>query len=215
MTPLAWALVAAACLAAAADWFAVATERLALERLAKPAVMILLLGAALVSAQTDPGVRPWLLVALLGSLAGDVLLLPGGPFTAGLVAFLAAQLAYLMAFAQLPGGTVGLVVGMVFAVLLIAVVGRSIVRGAARSGFALPVAVYLAAICGMALSATRTELPLAAIGAWLFVTSDATLGWDRFAAPAAATRREATLRRLAVITTYHLAQVLLVLSLAG
>ncbi len=215
MTPLAWALVAAACAAAVADWFAVATARLALERIAKPAVLILLFAAALVSAQAEPVVRPWLLVALLGSLAGDVLLLPGGRFTGGLVAFLAAQLAYLVAFAQLPGGSAGLMVGGVLAVLLIAVVGRVIIRGAARSGFGLPVAVYLAAICGMALSATRTELPLAAIGAWLFVTSDATLGWDRFAAPPAATPREATMRRLAVITTYHAAQVLLVLSLAG
>ncbi len=215
MTPLAWALMAAACAAAVVDWFAVATDRLALERVMKPAVLVLLFLAALLSAQADAGVRPWLLVALLGSLAGDVLLLPGGPFTAGLAAFLAAQLAYLVAFAQLPGGTIGLAVGVALAVLLIAVVGRAIVRGAARGGFALPVAVYLAAICGMAISATRTESLLAAVGAWLFVTSDATLGWDRFAAAPATTPRAATMRRLAVITTYHAAQVLLVLSLAA
>ena len=215
MTPLAWALIAAACVVAFADWVAIAKQRVPIERVAKPAVLILLFAAALVSAQTDAAVRPWLLVALLGSLAGDVLLLPGGRFTGGLVAFLLAQLAYLVAFAQLPGGTAGLAVGLVLAVLLIAVVGRVIVRGAARSGFAAPVAVYLAAICGMALSATRTEIPLAALGAWLFVTSDATLGWDRFAAPVAATPREATMRRLAVMVTYHAAQVLLVLSLAG
>lgn len=215
MTPLAWALIAAAAVAAVVDWFAVWRDRVAVERIAKPATLLLLLAVALVSAQANPAARPWLLAALAGSLAGDVLLLPGGRFTGGLVAFLVAQLAYLVAFAQLPGGTTGLVVGVVLAVLLIAVVGRGIVRGAARSGFALPVAVYLAAICGMAISATRTEIPLAAIGAWLFVTSDATLGWDRFAAAAAATQREATMRRLAVITTYHVAQVLLVLSLAG
>ena len=215
MTPLAWGLVAAACAVAAVDWFAVAVGRLAIERVAKPAVLIALFAAALVSSQSDPGVRPWLLVALLGSLAGDVLLLPGGPFTGGLVAFLLAQLAYLVAFAQLPGGTAGLAAGVVLAVLLIAVIGRVIIRGAARSGFALPVAVYLAAICGMAISATRSQIPLAALGAWLFVSSDASLGWDRFAAPVAQGKREATMRRLAVIVTYHAAQVLLVLSLAG
>ncbi len=215
MTPLAWALVALAVVAAAVDWYAVAAGRVALERFAKPAVLILLIAAALASAQAAPETLPWLLAALLGSLAGDVLLLPGGRFTGGLVAFLLAQLAYLVAFAQLPGGTVGLVLGVVLAVLLIAAVGRVIIRGAAKTGFGLPVAVYLAAICGMAISATRAELPLAAIGAWLFVTSDATLGWDRFAAPAAKTQRQAVMRRLAVITTYHAAQVLLVLALAG
>jgi uncharacterized membrane protein YhhN len=215
MTPLAWALLAVACLSAAVDWVAVARDRLDVERLAKPAVLLALLAVALVYEPIGPSVRPWLVVALLGSLAGDVLLLPGGPFTAGLVAFLLAQLAYLVTFAQLPGATMGLVAGVVLAVLLIAVMGRVIIRGAARSGFAPPVAVYLAAICGMAVSATRSEIPLAAIGAWLFVASDTTLGWDRFAAPPAKTPREATMRRLAVMVTYHLAQVLLVLSLAG
>jgi uncharacterized membrane protein YhhN len=215
MTPLALALVAVACVAAAVDWFAVATGRLALERVAKPAVLLTLLAVAVVYEPISPAVRPWLIAALAASLAGDVLLLPGGPFTAGLVAFLIGQLSYLGAFAQLPGGTMGLAVGVAMGVLLIAVVGRVIIRGAARNGFALPVAVYLAAISGMAISATRTEIPLAALGAWLFVTSDATLGWDRFAAPPAQTPREATIRRLAVITTYHVAQVLLVLALAG
>ena len=215
MTPLAWALVAVAALFAAVDWAAVAAEWLALERFAMPAMMIALLAAALVMTPLVPEVKPWLLVALVGSLVGDVLLLPGGPFTGGLVAFLAAQLAYLVAFAQLSGGTIGLVVGVVLAVLLIAVVGRVIIRGAARTGFAVPVAVYLAAICGMAISATRSEIPLAAVGAWVFVASDATLGWDRFAAPSATTPREAAARRLAVIVTYHVAQVLLVLSLAA
>jgi uncharacterized membrane protein YhhN len=215
MTPLAWGLVAVAAVVAAVDWFAVQTDRLALERVAKPAVLTLLVVVALVFEPVSPAVRPWLVLALAASLAGDILLLPGGPFTAGLVAFLVGQLAYLGAFAQLPGGMGGVAVGVVLTVLLIAVIGRVIIRGAARSGFGLPVAVYLAAICGMAISATRTEIPLAALGAWLFVTSDATLGWDRFAAPPAKTPREATMRRLAVMTTYHAAQVLLVLSLAG
>jgi uncharacterized membrane protein YhhN len=113
MTPLAWALLAVACLSVAVDWVAVARDRLDVERLAKPAVLLALLAVALVYEPISPAVRPWLVVALLGSLAGDVLLLPGGPFTAGLVAFLLAQLAYLVTFAQLSGGTMGLAVGVV------------------------------------------------------------------------------------------------------
>ena len=40
MTPVAWVLLAATALVAAADWFAVATSRRRLEYLAKPVVMV-------------------------------------------------------------------------------------------------------------------------------------------------------------------------------
>jgi uncharacterized membrane protein YhhN len=94
-------------------------------------------------------------------------------------------------------------------------VGRRIVEGARAHRLEAAVAVYLAAICGMAITATQTGMPLAIAGAWLFVASDATLGWDRFAARPPATEREARLRHLAVMVTYHLGQVLLVVALAG
>jgi hypothetical protein len=58
----------------------------------------------------------------------------------------------------------------------------------------------------MAVAATRTGTPAAVAGAWLFVTSDTLLGWGTFRG--ADSRRQ----RVAVIVTYHLAQLLLVVS---
>lgn len=216
MTPLAWGLVGIAALAAVVDWAALARDNAPIERITKPAVLLALIAAAVVAAPAaGVGTRPWLVAALVASLAGDVLLLPPGRFVAGLVAFLVAQLAYLVAFAQLPGSVPGVLVGAALALALIATVGRVIVPAARRVGLAAPVAVYLAAICGMAIAATRTGLPVAVAGAWLFVASDATLGWDRFAAPEPPTPRDAAIRRLAVIVPYHLGQALLLVALVG
>ncbi len=215
MTPLAWGLLGLAAVAAAIDWAAVAGSRLAVERVAKPAVLVLLLAAAVVLEPIDPAVRPWLLLALAASLVGDVLLLPPGRFTGGLAAFLVAQLAYLVAFVQLPGHPILAAVGIGIAFVVVVFVGRAIVDGARPSRLALPVAAYLAAICGMAITATRTGVPAVVLGAWIFVASDATLGWDRFAAPEPGSPREASLRRLAVMVTYHVGQVLLVIGLAA
>jgi uncharacterized membrane protein YhhN len=180
-------------------------------------VLTALLGAALVWPAT-PGdgeaVRPWLIAALAASLAGDVLLLGSGRFVAGLVAFLVAHLAYLVAFAQLPGSAPWAVAGVVIAAIVAATMGRVLLAAAGRSGLAAPVAVYLVAICGMAIAATRTGLPAAILGAWLFVASDAMLAWGRVVAPSSASPRGAARLRVAVMVTYHVGQVLLLLALA-
>jgi uncharacterized membrane protein YhhN len=215
MTTLVLGFLAIGAAAAVIDWVAVAFAREGLERVAKPAALLALIGAAVVMTPVSDAVRPWLLAALAASLAGDVLLLPPGRFVPGLVAFLAAQLAYLVAFMGLPGSGIWAAAGAAMATVLVVGVGRTIVAGARPSGLAAPVAVYLAAICGMAIAATWTGLPLAIIGAWLFVASDAILGWDRFAAVAPRSPRAAAARRLAVIVPYHLGQALLVVALAG
>src|SRR3972149_296559 len=95
--PGAIALVAA-CLAAVIDWLAAARDDLRAERLVNPAVIVALIAAVLLA---GPGVFParaLLVIALAASLAGDLLLLPPGRFTAGLAAFLVAHLAYLALF---------------------------------------------------------------------------------------------------------------------
>ena len=234
MTPLAGTLLGIAAIAAAVDWVAVwfdGPRARWVERVAKPAVLLALIfvavvwpvpsvppdGAAGGATAAVASVRLWLIVALVLSLAGDVLLLPGGRFIGGLVAFLLAHVAYLVAFAQLPGSVAWLVGGIVVALLVGATVGRVVVAAASRAGLGVPVAVYLLAICAMAVAATRTGIPAAIAGAWLFVASDAMLGWGRFrapapASPAASARGEARLR-LSVIVTYHVGQVLLVLAL--
>lgn len=204
--------VAVALALAGLDWLAVARRNALLERWAKPAVPGALIVAALAAAGPDGITRALLVAALAASLVGDWLLLPPVRFVPGLVAFLAAHLAYLGLFVRLPleaGPAVG---GLGLAVVLLAVVGLRIVRAATVSGLGAPVAVYLGAILAMAVTATATGLPSAAVGAWLFVVSDAVLGWDRFVAPPAPDVTAAVRRRLAVIVPYHAAQVCLVLA---
>jgi uncharacterized membrane protein YhhN len=62
-------------------------------------------------------------------------------------------------------------------------------------------------ISAMLVCAVGTRHPAAIIGAGLFYTSDALIGWNRFV-------REHEYGPLAIIVTYHLGQILLVLSLA-
>ncbi len=169
MTPSEWgafwglaAPLAIAVIAAVVDWVAVwvgGVNGRRVERIAKPAVLVALLGAALTAHAWTPeaqAARPWLVLGLVASLAGDVLLLPPGRFVPGLLAFLVAHVAYLVAFLQLPGEVPWLVVGIVAAAVLVMTVGRVLVRAAAPAGLAGPVAAYLVAITLMAVAATRT-----------------------------------------------------------
>lgn len=214
MSSLSLAFLGLALGAAVLDWWAIATERARLERLAKPATLVALIGLAATLEPATPAARPWFLAALAASLAGDVLLLPPGRFLAGLVAFLAAHLAYLGGFLTHPVSLAGTATGLAWALVLAAVIGRPIVRGAGeRAGLAAPVVAYLVAILAMAVVATGSGT-LAAAGAWLFVAGDAALGRDRFVAPPAATPAAAARRRLVSIVPYHLGQLLLTLSLA-
>ncbi len=220
MTPLGWVLLGVAAGAAAVDWWAVwtATPRArAVERVAKPATLLALIAVAVVTPPAVPALRPWLVVALAASLAGDVLLLPPGRLAFGLVAFLGAHLAYTAAFLQLGGSDWATVAGSTAAFAVIAFVGRDIVQAARPAGLAMPVAAYLLVILLMAVTATRTLIPAAVLGAWLFVASDAMLGWGEFVAAATSdgAHRGGPRLRLGVITTYHAAQACLVVALLG
>ena len=219
--PAPW-LAFAAALLAVVNWGAVwlgGSRVLETERLTKPAVMVALLAAAVLAPVPDPvaaAVRPWLLAGLALSLAGDVLLLPPGRFVPGLVAFLLGHVAYLVAFLLVGGESAWLVAGLVGAGVLAATVGRVLVRLAASAGYGVPVAVYLVAISAMAVAATRTGEVVAIAGAWLFVASDALLGWGRFREPVPGMPRGGG-RALgtAVMVTYHLAQGLIVAALVA
>jgi uncharacterized membrane protein YhhN len=214
--------LAIAAIAAVIDWIAVwvggVTGR-RVERIAKPAVMVALVVASLLANAWTPeaqAARPWLVLGLMASLAGDVLLLPPGRFVPGLLAFLAAHLAYLVAFLQLPGEAPWLVIGVAGAAILALTVGRVLVRAASRVGLAGPVAAYLVAITLMAVAATRTGEAAAIAGAWLFVTSDAMLGWARLRAPSPGMPRGGgPAQRVAVMATYHLGQALILLALVA
>ncbi len=216
MTSPAWTFLVAAIIAAAVDWVAVVRDDPRTERFAKPAVIVALILVVFTLRSDVPAAVPWVFVALVASLLGDVFLLPGGRFRPGLAAFLVAHLAYIVAFVQRPLDVVGAIVGIVGVALLYAFVGRRILAAAMAGDRSLGVAVgaYLAAISAMAVVGTATLVPFAVAGAWLFVASDAVLGWTRFVGPIRGSGREAPAVALAIIVPYHAAQVLLVLSFA-
>lgn len=211
MTPLAIGALAVALALAVLDWWAVATGRLALERLAKPGVV----GALIVATMgiepvvTEP-VRSLVLAGLGASLIGDVMLLPGGRFTAGVFAFAAAHVAYAASFLLRAVVPAALAVGIAAALTVALLVGPPIL-GRIPSGLRRPVAGYLVVVLTMAALATGTTVPPAIAGAWTFVASDAILAWSRFGSRAGDRRAW----RVLIHVTYHVAQALLVLSLVA
>ena len=180
--------------------FLVATDdRLALESGAKESTI----------RSVVPSGRLWLLAALAGSLAGDVLLLFPGWFVPGLVAFLLAHLAYLMLLRQGVGwfpsrralaGTLGVGAAM-YAFLW---------TGGLPTGLRVPVAAYVAVIALMAAQAIGratvmrdTAAWTVAVGAAFFMLSDSLLATNKFAMPL-------PLASFWVLTSYYAAQVLIV-----
>jgi uncharacterized membrane protein YhhN len=196
---------------AALDWFAVGTGRRRIEYLAKPLALLAILGLALALDPASGVERTLVVVALACSLLGDVfLLLDDEPwFVFGLGAFLLAHLAYVAAFWWRGVSPGAFLVGLVVVAVALLVLGRRILRAASggeHSDLVGPVALYMVVISLMLASAIGTAGALAIAGAALFYCSDALIAWTRFVRPLPQ-------GRLAVIVTYHVAQVLLVLSL--
>jgi uncharacterized membrane protein YhhN len=160
----------------------------------------------------DPGMQAWFVAALALSLLGDVfLMLPQDLFVQGLSAFLLAHVAYIVGLHVDGVEAVPFLAGIVAAMLLLAIIGRRILN-AIRAGedrvLAGPVVAYMFVIAAMAASAIGTTNVAAAVGASLFVTSDALIAWNRFIHAQAR-------GPIAIITTYHLGQILLAVSVAG
>ncbi len=211
VTPLAWALLAAAGVAAVVNWWSRSTGSRPLEYASKPATMVLLIGVALALDPHHADRRDWFVAALVLSLAGDVfLMLPSDRFVAGLGSFLLAHVAYVVGIDLHPGSAPALGVSALVVAVAAVVVGTPVARGAASSGgarLAGPVVVYMVVISAMVVSAVAAGPWLAGAGAVLFFVSDGLIAWNRFVAP---------LRRapVAIMVTYHLGQAGLVLSLA-
>jgi uncharacterized membrane protein YhhN len=217
-----WILVGLAAVAAVVDWVAVARDDRRLEYVAKPAVLAALTAAAAVlpADHTDLVDRRWFFVAALACcLLGDVMLMvPCDLFVPGLVAFLAGHVLYIGGLLQSPSppghppfafSAMGLSVAAVLVVAGVSVPATFIVRSLVRDGhrqLIAPVAVYMVVLATMFVLATNVGVPAAAAGAAFFVASDALLAVGRFVCPLPH-------GKVAVHVTYHLAQVLLVLSL--
>lgn len=193
---------------AVVDWWAVARGDRRTESWAKPATLVALIvtAVALGAGTSTPG--RWLLVALAFGLLGDVALLGESMdrFRAGVAAFLVGHLAYLVCFATLglprPGWS-----WAVLAVLAASLVAtRDVLPATHRlegASLSVPVGVYTGVIAAMLVCAWFTGEWLVALGAGIFVASDATLSVDRFVRPLPH-------GHLLVMVTYHVGQALVV-----
>jgi len=185
---------------AALDWRAVRQKHKEIEYVAKPAA----LAALIVYAATGPAASPLLIAALCLGLLGDVyLMLPVDLFMAGLAAFLVGHLAYIGLF---DASTSWRLFWFVFLVLVTLPVSGRVVTAVKDTRLRAAVVVYLTVIIFMAASAFAAGEKMAALGAALFVASDAIIAWDRFVQPL-------PWARVAIIITYHLGQFGLVYAL--
>lgn len=170
----------------------------------KPLATLLVIARAWPRGDTQPQVRRWILVGLVFSLAGDIALLwPQRGFLPGLVSFLLAHLAYLVAFTRLqrlaavawPFVAYAGVAGAILALLWPGVPGP----------LRLPVVAYVVCLAAMAAQAAvlwqrgEPRAWVVACGGLLFVASDALLATNRFAVPLPAAS-------LWILATYWAAQ---------
>jgi len=204
------ALLAATLVVAAIDWWAVGTDRRRVEYVAKPLTMVVLIAAALALDPVDGTARTWFVVALVLSLAGDVfLMLPRDLFVPGLASFLLGHVAYIVGLWILGTSRSGLAAGVAIIVVALPLLGQRILQ-AVRAGdepeLTVPVSAYMLVISVMVISAGASGSAVALAGAVSFYVSDALIAWTRFIQPLA-------WGRVAVMVTYHAAQIALVASL--
>jgi alkenylglycerophosphocholine hydrolase len=215
VTGAAFLLLALALVAAAGNWIAVERGPKLLEYVCKPLTLALLLATALALDPADDGVRTWFVIALGLCLLGDVfLMLPQDLFVPGLASFLLGHLAYVGGFLSDGMVTSRLGIGILVVTVAIAVIGTTIlrhVRAGSDPAMAGPVTAYMLVISVMVACAVGVGSPLAIVGAGLFYASDSLIAWNRFVSPDGT--GPTAHPRLAIMTTYHLAQVALVLSL--
>jgi uncharacterized membrane protein YhhN len=208
---IAFLLLALALAVAVADWIAVHAGIRSLEYVCKPLTMVVLIAVALELDVSSDLERGAFIVALVFSLLGDVfLMIPDERwFVFGLGAFLAAHLAYVVGLWIAGVSLVAFAAGLVIVAFAMVMLGQRIYR-AVRHGdqpeLALPVGMYIGVISLMVASAIGTRSPMAIAGASLFYASDALIAWNRFI-------HEYPWGRVAIMMTYHLGQIGLVLSL--
>ena len=202
MTPTAWALAAAFAVVAGTDWSAVVTGRRSWRPVTKPLALVALIGVAVALEPVDPTIRAWMVVGLVLSLAGDVFLLGTQRwFVPGLVSFLAAHVAYVVALLLAPTSPGWMLAGLALvAAAAVAAAPRLARLGRGEHASLLgPVVAYVVVISAMVVTAFGTADPWAVAGAVLFYVSDATLAWNRFL-------KEHRWGPTVVMVTYHLGQ---------
>lgn len=208
MNSLSWALLALTAALAVVDWWAVANSRRSVELVCKPATLVALIAVALALDPADDAMRTWFVVALVFSLGGDVFLMLDR-FVPGLVSFLLGHIAYVVGFWVGGVDAAGIILGVVLVGLAVGFIARPIVAGVHSSPereLKGPVIAYIGVISAMVISAFGYGSVLAIAGSISFYASDALIAWNRFI-------QEYPWGRVAIMVTYHLGQIALVLSL--
>ncbi len=154
----------------------------------KPLATLAVIAHAWGRGHEAPVLRRWVLIGLACSLAGDVALMwPQQGFLPGLVSFLLAHLAYLVAFTRVqrlaarPGWFV------VYAALAVLILSQ--LWPGVPDALRIPVVAYVACLGAMAAQAAvvwrggAARGGLLAIGGALFLCSDALLATNKFAGP--------------------------------
>jgi uncharacterized membrane protein YhhN len=183
---LAAALVACAALAiASAPW---ALAQPVLNFVFKPLATLVVIGHALQRGHDTPMVRRWVLAGLVLSLCGDVALLwPGQGFLPGLVSFLLAHLAYLVAFTRVQRLAAWPPAFLVYAA--VAAIILWLLWPGVPAPLQIPVLAYVACLGAMAAQAAvlwrrgAARGAVLALGGALFMASDALLATNKFAGP--------------------------------
>ncbi len=200
------------------DWYAVATKRRRLEYAMKPGTMLSLILWYTTLLPTEPPVFTSVFtLGLALSLIGDIfLMLPDDRFLSGVITFLLAHVAYVVAYNI--NGVLFTPIS-IFLLLVIGVIGffiaRPIVRALLSSGknkLVGPIVVYAIVLTATLWSTTTTlfrpEWPLIGavitfFGGLLFYVSDSMNAWTRFVGPLPG-------EHLPIMVTYHVAQFLMV-----
>ncbi len=210
MTDTALAALALAGIFAVGDWASRLRHNAVLEYVCKPSTLLALIAVAVaLHPAGDLGARrDWFIAALCFSLLGDVLLmLPADLFLAGLSAFLLAHICYVVGFFTRPPAAWALVISVLGVALVLSPTGWRIIRALEQQpNLRGPVTFYIVVISVMLVAALATGNIFAAVGATLFAVSDSAIAWDRFV-------RSFRAAPVAIMVTYHLGQVGLVLSL--
>jgi uncharacterized membrane protein YhhN len=211
LTNTSWLFLVAAAIFAASDWYAVAIYHKRLEYFSKPATMLALLAVALTVSPHIQARRWAFVVALVFSLLGDVfLMLPRDNFVAGLGSFLVAHLAYIVGLRIGASELRPLIVSAIPVTVASALIGGRVLRSLRerdRTELIVPVSAYIGVLAVMVAAALATGEPMAAFGAVFFMASDSLIAWNRFVTPM-------PWAPVTIMVTYHVAQTLLVLSLA-
>ncbi len=195
------------------DWWAVASRHRVLEYVAKPGMTFACV-IAVVFADSDHRTQvAWWLSALTWCLIGDIALMldrwkERSYFLLGLGSFFLGHVSFVIGFLARgvelwKSGIAFLIVGAIAVPLLKMFITGAKARGQAE--MVVPLCAYVTVIVCMMSAAVGTGTALAIAGAALFMLSDTLIGLERFVG---SVRHQ----HLAIIVTYHLALIGLVLS---